>query len=306
MSYQARAIMVLVVVNIFWGLSYVFMKMGLDSLQTFNIVALRCLIAFIIAGVILYKYLFRVNVRTMFDAVLLGILLFLVFTFVTFGVSMTSASNAGFLVSLTVIFVPLIHSVLIKRLPSWKIRIGVVIILTGIGLLTLKQSFQINPGDLLCISAALCYAIHILLTGNATKHSNSVTLGIYQLGFAGILGLIFSFLFETPSLPSTGQAWIAILGLGILCSAIGFICQAVTQKYTSPTNTGLIFSTEPVFAALFAYFILGDVFTPRDFVGATTVIIGILITQVNKNMLSKFKHSYRSAFHHRYLKDQKK
>lgn len=297
MSYQSRANMVLVVVNIFWGLSYVFMKMGLDSLQTFNIITLRCLIAFFIAGIFLYKHLIQVNIRTMIDSAMLGILLFLVFTFVTFGVSMTSASNAGFLVSLTVIFVPLIHSVLIKRLPPWPIRIGVVVTLTGIGLLTLKHSFHMNPGDLLCISAALCYAIHILLTGKATRNANSVTLGIFQLGFAGILGLICSFLFETPSLPSTGRAWIAILGLGILCSAIGFVCQAITQKYTTPTNTGLIFSTEPVFAALFAFLMLGDVFTFRDIVGAAVVILGILIAQIDKNVLSKIKHTYRYFYH---------
>ncbi|ALC82684.1 MULTISPECIES: DMT family transporter [Bacillus] len=306
MSYQARANMVLVVVNIFWGLSYVFMKMGLSSLQTFNIIALRCLIAFFIAGIILYKHLIQVNVRTMIDSAMLGILLFLVFTFVTYGVSMTSASNAGFLVSMTVIFVPVVHSVLIKRLPPWPIRIGVVVTLTGIGLLTLKHSFRINPGDLLCISAAFCYAIHILLTGKATRHANSVTLGIFQLGFAGILGLICSFLFETPSLPSTGQAWIAILGLGILCSAIGFVAQAVTQKYTTPSNTGLIFSTEPVFAALFAFLMLGDVFTLRDVVGSAIVILGILIAQIDKNLFSKIKRSYRNFYQHGYLKDQKK
>jgi len=289
MSHQTKANMVLVIVNVFWGLSYVFMKMGLSSLQIFNIVSLRFLIAFLIAGILFYKRLKMVTKKLIISSLMLGTLLFGVFTFVTFGVSMTSASNAGFLVSLTVLFVPLINCLLVQRLPSWQTCIGLVFTLTGIGLLTLKHSFSLNTGDLLCIIGALLYANYIILTGKLTKQDDPLTLGILQLGVAGVLAMICSIIFENPSLPSTLNTWVAILGLGILCSAVGFICQTIAQKYTTPTHTGLIFALEPIFAALFAVLFLKEIFTLKDIFGCSIVILGILIAQIDMKSLSKIK-----------------
>jgi drug/metabolite transporter (DMT)-like permease len=293
MSYRMRANLMMVGVNVFWGLSYVFMKTGLDSLESFNIIALRCLLAFVIAGGFFYRRLLKAKLSTVLFSFLLGMMLFLVFSSVTFGVGMTSASSAGFLVSLTVIFVPILHCLIIRKLPSLPISLGVLFSLTGIGILTLKGSLSINTGDALCIGTALCYAVHILLTGKLTKGEDSITLGVLQLGFAGGIALLFSLIFEDPSLPSTGESWIAILGLGIFCSAVGFICQAVAQRYTTPTHTSLIFATEPIFAALFAVLFLNEVFTLRDAAGAFIIICGILIAQMNSLSFNKKGGVYR-------------
>ncbi|MBN6886970.1 drug/metabolite transporter (DMT)-like permease [Cytobacillus horneckiae] len=277
MSMRGKATILLVIVNFFWGLSYIFMKMGLDTLQTFNLVALRCSIAFFVAGFIFYKYLFNINLKTLISSAILGFLLFSVFSFVTFGLSMTKASNAGFLLSLTIVFVPIIQSILLRSLPSLPIRIGLLITISGIGVMTLNRTFSLNPGDLLCILSALAYAIHILVIEKVTKRHEALTIGILQLGFAGMIAFIMSFIFETPSLPSTAHSWLAILGLAILCSAFGFICQAVAQKYTSPTQTSLMFSLEPIFAALLAVIILGESFGLKDTIGAMIIISGVLI-----------------------------
>lgn len=289
MGQQTMANLLLTVINAFWGLSYVFMKLGLGSLQAFNIVGLRFLLAFFIAGILFYKRLMLVTKKVIISSFMLGALLFGVFTFVTYGVSMTSASNAGFLVSLTVIFVPLINCLLVRRLPSKQIFIGLIFILIGISLLTIKHSLTINQGDLLCIIGALLYAAFIILTGKLTKEDDPLTLGILQLGVAGTLAMICSVLFENPSLPSTLNSWIAILGLRILCSAFGFIGQTIAQKYTTPTHTGLIFALEPIFAALFAVLFLTEVFTLKDIVSCSIVIMGILIAQIDMKSLAKIK-----------------
>ncbi|WP_307893181.1 DMT family transporter [Bacillus swezeyi] len=296
MNLQLKANMMMLIVNAFWGLSYVFMKMGLGSLGIFNLIALRFLIAFFVAGVLLYKPLIKMKQKTIVSSFILGMVLFCVLTLVTFGVSMTSASNAGFLVSLTVIFVPLISSLLMKRLPAWPIRMGLVVTLTGIGILTLKQSLSFHLGDLLCIGGALCYAIHIILTGKLTNEDNPLTIGVLQLGFAGFIALICSTLFEIPSLPTTLHSWTAILGLGIFCSAIGFVCQTIAQRYTTPTHTGLIFATEPLFAAIFAVCFLGEIFSLKELIGALIVISGIFIAQLDKNAFLKRRFFYQRRY----------
>jgi len=94
-------------------------------------------------------------------------------------------------------------------------------------------------------------------------------------------GLLFSIFLETPELPKTTETWAAVLGLGVLCSAIGFVVQTTAQKYTTPTHTSLLFSLEPVFAALFAFAFAGEILTPKGYVGAILVLSGVVAAELD-------------------------
>lgn len=98
-----KAELMLIVVTMFWGSSYIFMKMGLDTLGEFNLIALRFGLAFVLAAILFHKRLRRIDLRTLKYGALLGFLLLGVFTCITFGLKTTTTSNAGFLVALTVI-----------------------------------------------------------------------------------------------------------------------------------------------------------------------------------------------------------
>jgi drug/metabolite transporter (DMT)-like permease len=275
-----KAELLLLVVTLFWGSSYIFMKMGLGTLGEFNLIALRFGLAFILATVIFHKRLRQVDIKTIKYGALLGFLLLGVFTCITFGLKTTTTSNAGFLVALTVIFVPILDRVIFKKRIASAQVFGSILAIAGIGLLTLNATLSIGPGDFLCILSAVFYAVQILFTGKAVKECDSLNIGILQLGFAGGFALVLSALFETPSLPSTLPAWIAILALGILCSACGFILQPIAQKYTSPARTGLIFSLEPVFAALFGYWFAAEKLSMQGYAGAALVLLGIVASEL--------------------------
>ena len=206
------------------------------------------------------------------------------------GVQSTTTSHAGFLVSLTVIFVPLFSSLFFKQKLARQVVIGVVLTTFGIALLTLKGDFTMKQGDLLCMLAAVSYAAHIVVTGQLTKHSDSIALGILQLGACGIISLFVSLWLESPTVP-TSSAWVAIVALGILCSAIGFVVQTVAQKYTTATHAGLIFSLEPVFAALFGYLFLGEVLSVKGYIGAALVLFGILYAEMPRKHVRRYAPS---------------
>ena len=110
----------MVIVTMFWGASYLFMKMGLDSFQEFNLIALRFGIAFLLAGAVFYERLLKIDCKTIFYGFLLGSLLFLCISVVTNRIKFTSVSNAGFLFSLSVIFVPLLLHSFFERNPKKK------------------------------------------------------------------------------------------------------------------------------------------------------------------------------------------
>ncbi|MEH7523410.1 DMT family transporter [Bacillus sp. JJ1503] len=292
MNTQLKADFTMLVVTLFWGSSYLFMKMGLESIQGFNLIALRFGIAFVLAGLVFYKRFMHIDFQTIKYGFLLGTILFSAISVVTIGVKSTSVSNAGFLFSLAVVFVPLLLAIFFRQKTEKRVVIGVVFAIAGIALLTLNDGFSISSGDFLIILGALFYAIYIIVTDKLTKNVDSISLGILQLGFTGAWGLLLSLFFENPHLPNTTESWVSILALSIFCSAIGFIGQTAAQQYTTPTHTGLIFSLEPVFAALFAFIFAGEVLSEKGYIGAFLVLIGILTTKIDfKKVMMKKDYS---------------
>lgn len=279
-----KADLMILFITICWGSSYLFMKMGLDSLGEFNLIALRFGLAFILAGLIFLPRLRQVNVKTIRYAMLLGFILFIMFTALTFGLKTTTTSNAGFLVSLTVVFVPLLHTFLFKKKIENKAVVSIVLALTGISLLTIQLPFTFKIGDLFCIAAALCYALHINMVSTAAQKVDTLSLGILQLGFTGLYAFISSLLFEAPVWPNTTNSWMAVLVLSVVCTAVGFIFQTIAQQYTTATRTGLVFSLEPVFAALVGFWFAHEVLNSNQYLGAALVFLSVVISSVNVNV----------------------
>lgn len=284
---QLKANLLLVIVTMFWGMSYTFMVIGLESLQVFNTVALRSFIAFVLAGLVFYKKLMNINRKVILYSFIQSFFLVGAIGFPMLGVMTTPASNAGFLVSLTVVIVPIMTSVLTKKLPSRVIMIAIFCTLIGIIFLTVNSTFTFRIGDFFCFLTAISYSIYIVLNGKLTKSVDSLTFGIYQMGFATIVSGIICLLIETPKIPTTSSGWLAVLGLGILCSAFGFIGQTVAQRYTSAIHTGLIFSLEPIFASIFAVIFLHESITIRLIIGGLFIFGGNILAQTEQLIAHK-------------------
>ncbi|MGC5771672.1 DMT family transporter [Paenibacillus pabuli] len=275
-----RADLQMLLATVIWGSSYLFMKSGLESMQELNLVAFRFGVAFIAAAVLFHRRLFNMNRRTLAAGAIMGTALFAAFVFITYGVQRTTASQAGFLISLAVIFVPILTTILHRRMPDLRLTISILVAVTGLALLTLQHELSLHMGDILCILAALMYAIYIMIAGKYTPKHDPLTLGTVQLGVAALWGLAATFMLETPRLPDTPQSWAAILGLGVLCSGIGYILQTLAQRHASPTRTSLIFSLEPLFAAAFAFTFQGELLTLQGYAGAALMLVGVLITEI--------------------------
>ncbi|MGE7687301.1 DMT family transporter [Peribacillus simplex] len=292
MKLQLKADLAILMITFFWGASILLTKIGLNHIQEYNLIALRFLIAFFISGIVFYKHLIKIDFKTVIYAFILASILFLIYIFATFGTKYTSVSNAGFLMSLTVIFIPVLEFINFKQRPEKKVVVGILLTILGISLLTLNSELRIGFGDLLCILCALFYAVYILVTGAMTKHVDSISLGVLQLGFVGLFAFVFSMFMEKPRLPDTFESWFAVLVLSIFCTAITFIVQIIAQQYTSPTHIGLIFTLEPVFSAGIAYIFTGETLDLKGYLGATLILLSVLIAELDfKSLLKQKNHS---------------
>ena len=287
MNKQLKADLMLVLVTLCWGISYYLMDLALTDMDPFTLNAHRFLGAFAVAGLLSYKKVKDVNRITLKYSLLVGAALVFVYIGATFGVKYTTLSNSGFLCALTVVFTPLIAWVFLRQKLDRKMTLSVVICFIGIALLTLKDDFSINlgnlKGDLLCIICAVAYAIDLLLTEKAVSHKevDAYQLGVFQLGVTGLCNLILAIIVETPHFPTTGNVWGAVIFLSIFCTGVAFVVQPVAQQYTSASHVGVIFALEPVFAGIVAFALAGEVLSPKSYFGAVLMIASLFIMEID-------------------------
>ena len=284
---QRKADVVLALVAIAWGSSYLMMKCALEEVPPYFLIGLRFGIAFLIVALIFVRKMRGTSLGLLGHAALLAVLMFASFAFLTYGLPLTSASNAGFLIALAVVFAPVINAVLLRRLPEWPITAGVLLAVVGIALLSLQGSLILQTGDLFCLLSALAYAAEIIAVDRFVRKYNALLLGIWQVGLTSLCGFIFSAVFETPVLPSDPQHWAAVMGLAIVCSAFGFIAQPLAQRYTTADHTALLFACEPLSSAVIAFVLAGEILSVQGYLGAVLVLAGVLVASALPTVLEK-------------------
>ncbi len=275
---KRKAELMLLGVTIAWGTSYPLMKDTLEDIAPLNLIALRFGLAFIVTFIVFFRRIFPVSRKTILTSAGLGVLLTVVFATLLFGMLTTRATDAAFLSGIAVVFVPLIHMIVLRRLPAFTVLLGIIITTSGIWLLNGGGSFHLAPGALLCMLCSFLYAIHILLTQHFVQIFSSLQLGIYQLLFTALAAFALSSLVETPVLPHGGKQWAVIAALGLLCSAFGFVGQTLAQGYVSPERVAFIFTLEPVFTAILSAVFLGEVLGLAGYLGAVLIICGVLLS----------------------------
>ena len=274
-----KAEILMVSVTLAWGASYLLMKVGLNGIGPFNLIALRFGIAFLCMTLIFLPRFRSLTCKTCLKGVLMGSILFLIFTGMVCGVNHTTASTAGFLTSTTVILVPILKSVLSRTLPDKSVIGSICVATFGLFLLTAKDGVALNKGALLCLMGAFFYAVYIIVLDKIAKKEDAFLISIIQLGVVSALGMAFMFLVEVPSLPKTSLEWGAVACLGLLCSAYGFVIQPIAQKYASPERIGLIFALEPVFSAILSFLFLHEILEPREYIGAILILTSVILSE---------------------------
>ncbi|MBE6034694.1 MAG: DMT family transporter [Clostridiales bacterium] len=293
MSKQIKADLMLMLVTLCWGVSYLLMDICLSEIGPLTLNAYRFLIAFFAAVALAFTKLKNVNKITLKYSAVIGLALTLVYIGVTYGVMYTSLSNAGFLCALTVVITPILTFLIKKETPNKKLILVLLLCLIGIALMTLNEQLKPALGDVLCIMCAFAYAVDLIIADTAVhkEEVNAFQLGVYQLGFTGLYILILALVLETPVLPVEPSVWASMLFLAVFCTGVAFIVQVIAQQYTSATHVGVIFALEPVFAAVAAFFFAGERLLPRAYLGAALMLLGIFIMEIDIKSLFNRKRA---------------
>ncbi len=279
---KLRAEMSLVVVAFIWGASFVIVKEALDDISTLLFLALRFTLAAAARVVILGRQAKKSEDRgrDLRGGMLAGACLFAGYVLQTLGLRDTSPSKAGFLTGLYIPLVPVLGAFVYRKVPRVVEVAGIGAAGLGMGLMTLRgNSWSMNRGDLLVISCAVAYALHILVLANFTRGGNIAFLSITQIATAAVLSVASFGWAEPVRFRPSGRVWVALAVTSLLATALAFSLQTWAQQYSSATRTALIFALEPVFAWLTSFAVAGELLTGRATLGAALILAGIVAVE---------------------------
>ena len=291
MTRQKKADMLLVLITGFWGCSYYLSDLALEEMPPFALCAFRFLLAFALLGIVLFPKLRHASHKTLLWAVPAGLSMTLTYIGATVGLLYTSISNAGFICALPVVTTPILSFIVYRKRPEGRMLACLGLCAVGLALLTLGDDFRPAPGDLICLLCALGYGINLLVVEHAVRQPevDALQLGVFQQFVTGTVMLLLSVLFETPCLPQTATGWSSALFLSVFCTGIAFTVTAVQQKYTSAIHIGLIFTLEPLFSAVVAFFFAGERLSARGYVGAELMMLSLVAMEGGLSIFKKKK-----------------
>lgn len=276
MSYQRRADLTIAIIAAIWGTTFVLVKGALEDCSVILFLALRFTTA-AIALILMFGRRVQFDRRQIAGGIFTGVLLIAGYILQTAGLRSVTASESGFLTSFYIVLVPLFSAVVYKNVPGWREWLGVVLAIIGISLMTL-DTFQVNAsyGALLTLFGAVAFAMHILVLGYWSKRTSTELLSIMQITTGALICWTVLPFAETPSVQWTPRLLLVLGFTGVVATALVFAAQTWAQKHTTSTRTALIFSLEPVFAAITGYLVGGERFTAQAAVGALLILTGIL------------------------------
>ena len=188
-----------------------------------------------------------------------------------------AAGKSGFITALYIVLVP-IAGLFLKKKAGLNIWISVAIATVGMYLLCVKSGFEVHYADIILFVCAIGFTVHILVIDKFIPHVNGVKLSALQFLVAGILGTIFMFIFEAPSITVILNDAIPILYAGLLSSGVAYTLQTVAQKNTNPTVASVVMSLESVFAVLSGA-VFGEVMSSREIVGCVLMFTAVILAQ---------------------------
>lgn len=269
----------LLLVTLVWGSTFVIVQLAIEDLPPLPFLAIRFFLAFLSLLPFLYFQKAHISKSALIQGVALGVFLFSGYAWQTVGLQYTTASNAGFITGLSVVFVPTLVAITTRKLPSRSLIIGILFAIVGLAFLSLGDQFQLNKGDLMVLACAISFALHIFFVGRYAPQTNATVLATAQILTVSVLSAISSVLFPQPMMHFSTNVWVALLVTAIPATSLAFFVQTKMQQFTTSTHTALIFSMEPVFAAISAFLFIGELLTPRGLLGAGLVLVGMLIAE---------------------------
>jgi drug/metabolite transporter (DMT)-like permease len=272
------ALAALVAVTAVWGLTFVQVKDAVELYPLLAFLAVRFAIASLTLAVPARRRVRTLGRSGWAAGALLGLLLAAGYVLQTAGLERTTVSSTGFVTGLYVVFTPILALLLFRARIVAAVWVGVALSTAGLALLSGVDAGSL-AGDALVLAAAAVYSLQIVLLERYAPHVDAVAFTLAEM-VAACAGLaVVAVAAGQVEVPRGWTVWGALLVTGVFASALGFLVQTWAQRRTSATRTALAFAMEPVWAAVFGFWLAGDRLGAAGWAGAALIMAGIVVAE---------------------------
>lgn len=284
--------------TLIWGGTFALIKNALSDISPLLFLGIR----FFIAAILLYPFIHytlkKMDKNTFIAGSVLGIFYFLGFATQTVGLNFTTATKSGFITGTFVVIIPILQTIIERKKPRWYNIVSIVFVMIGLVFLSSRGDnlFQFinelgsdfNIGDFLTLLCAILFAFQVVYVDVFTKKYDYMPMVFIQLVITGLGGFLGSVILSSVGLEiikfnlNTNVVF-AIVYTSVFASIIATILQLKFQKVVTPTKAGIIYSFEPIMAAVLAFFILGEKISKFGLLGGVFILIGLLLSEILEN-----------------------
>lgn len=292
MSPERRATAILLATTLFWGSSFLAMLWAIRGLTPsvgasaapYAFLFWRFAFALVLQAAVFPKAVRALTARAVGAGVLLA-LPFIAGTFLqTVALPLTTSTISAFLTSLFVVLTPLLGRVLFgERLVSATLAGGAVS-LAGVWILT-DPSGGLGLGEILTLLCAVAFAFQLQLTNVVTKKHSPEGVTLVMFAAAVVVALAGLAVHGTSpaallrGLSGPKVAWTTVYAAAV-CSVAAFWALNRYQRDISPTRAAVIYTLEPVVAAVLAVLLDGEPMTSRKLLGGAVIVGGNLVCEL--------------------------
>ena len=284
-------------ISVVWGASFAGMKYALQAgLSVGAMLGFRFLLGSACLGVLALALRVPFHRAAVKDGLVLGVLLTAIFWLQASGLQTTTTTKSGFITGLYVLFTPLASVLLGHRL---KIAHGLGALVATALAFYLMATLQAHLGDTLTLVCALGCGFQIALTGIYARRSNGWVLAFVQLTTIALVSLAITALLPAPYGFQTARAalahpgvWLSLGYLGVLATALAFYLMATLQAHLGGTEAAILYSLEPVFAAILAMtgWVPGikERLTPLQLAGGAIILAAMILAELGPRWMARF------------------
>lgn len=270
----------LVFVTMVWGATFLVIQTGLHHGGPHAFLALRFSTA-VAAIALLAPRALRGATREEWRAgIAIGAMLWLGFALQTIGLQTIESAKSAFLTALYVPAVPLLAFFVLKQRPHLGAWVGIALAFSGLVLLAAPKDFALTmgSGEALTVVCALVTAAEILMIAHVAKGCDPKRLAVIQLATAALLAVGAMGVTGEPLPHGSPVFYACAAGLG-LASAFIQVSINWAQKHVPPERATVIFTLEPVWAALIGA-LAGERFGLWGYVGAGLILAGLFASEL--------------------------
>jgi drug/metabolite transporter (DMT)-like permease len=272
---RLRAEICLALMCVIWGSTFSLVRESLSGTDPWLFLALRFGLAIPACLLLFGRHVDLRDRRARRQGLGLGAVLFLAFLAQTLGLRSISASRSGFLTALYIVMVPLLLAVWERRAPRWRSLAAAGVSLAGVALLGGLGGGALGAGEGLTVLCAMLFALQIILADRLPERGRVWSLHFWQIATVAALSAAGWLLLGEPRWRPDGQLALSLLINSLLGTVVALGLQLRYQPETTPERAALVYSFEPVFAALMAALILGERLGAAELAGGALILAAL-------------------------------